>query len=421
MDDTLNTQMQNNPTLPLEYFRPEIQAIIKEYSSIMNIPQQWVICSVMGLVSIALGRKITIFDGIYENHPCAWILLIGISGGNKSLSIKALKKPLEEIDKQLKDSGDLEVEEWKNNKCRGPKPPKKFLLTSETTLEGIQSALAANPDGLGFVADEAAPFFDFAKYSHSTTDEYVYMSIRDGDGFTVVRKNSDLDISAPYTFLSFLSSTQIETIKGIMKKEWLTNGFAPRFYYSFANYKMRLRSVDEPMLDPSLVKGWNDIIKALYYAPKTTLTLSSDAKKCYTEYWNYIEKTKTKYQESDKRKFSMYAKFQKGISEILGIVHYMCSSAKGGFYVLPSSDEISPLEVKCTTEIINYFISQYLKLLNVLDEDKQNDIQSAIVKVYNFAKTKMPNLSQSQFATSIGIDRSNFNKILKKQNGKPHK
>lgn len=421
----LELSSEQKPYLPIKYFRPEIQSILMEYSKVLKIPINWVIGSAMAMVATALGHKITIFDGKYTNTPNIWVILVGKSGTNKTAPISFLRKPIDELNKLVIDTSKAEISQWKVNGRKGEMPTKhRIVIQGDTTSEGLKLELADNPKGVAVIQDEIDVWFDmFGKYNNSHREDSSLLNFRDNGPICVIRKDRENDIESPSSYLTVLGSTQKTTLPEIIKDRWLTNGFAARIYWIFDNYlglETNKRKLDEPQVDPFKEAAWSSILKTLWNAPEARLTLTHEAMVKYIDYWNTIETAKAKYDsENEDEKFAMYAKLQKGISEFLCIVHYMCSDANGGVYSLPTTDSISATEVDCAIEIINFLEVQDMELLDFMGGEKLHSDQACIRHFWkllckrHMGKNK-PMISQNQFAELLLMDKGNLSKLLSK-------
>lgn len=141
----LDNRELKSPTMPIRYFRPEIQSIIKEISKIYGMPIEYVVGATLASAGAMLGDKISINDTKHINNPRIWIAIIGSSGLGKSDALAILLQPLIDADTLYEEKFKEEETEWKANGCKGNPPLLRQLYTTQTTWESFTEILSQNP------------------------------------------------------------------------------------------------------------------------------------------------------------------------------------------------------------------------------------------------------------------------------------
>ena len=87
--------------LPIDGLPPSIQKYINSVCEIYHCPSEFVTVSVLATASTAVGKKIKINEGKYQNSIVLWFVLVARSGSNKSYPMKLVTRPLRKIDAEL--------------------------------------------------------------------------------------------------------------------------------------------------------------------------------------------------------------------------------------------------------------------------------------------------------------------------------
>lgn len=396
--------------LSIEYFRPEIQAIIKSFMKSRPSSIDFYVCSMFAAVSAALGNKVVLYDGKFYNHPSLWIILVGDSGSGKSHPMDLMMGPIEEQDGKDARAYEREIKSCKGHLQDMDFPIKRQVIVSDVTPEGLYQKLVDNKNGCILYRGEIRGFFDdFGRYNKSG-EESNYIDIWDGKSFPVDRRSLGGSIYVEKPFLSMLGSIQGgEPLSSIVTRKRLESGFATRIMFSYPPHESHHYSDED--VDTIYVGAWKGVVGSLRKAPKADLTLSPQAKRFYKDFFNELADKQDNTEDSVKR--SLYSKMQIQVLRLSIINHYLCSSAKGGVYVLPETNVISELEMQYSIDCMWYFESQFQKILAGTTRRESNRLSKddAIREVWNIIRDKNT-ITQSKYADILRIDKGNLSKIL---------
>ena len=253
--------------LPIDVLSTQAQGIINAIVGTFQCSRDMVVAGMFTVVGTAVGKRLVIDDGKYQNYPCLWICNIAPSGSNKSTPMRFLLQPLKDRDaynygiyreglKQYKEAGDNKAE----------KPVFNQFLVSDSTPEARNQVLSINPNGVMLYRDELKGMIDdFGRYNRSGELSQL-LSIFDSDNIVINRKNDDtLLIEKP--FMSILGSIQPSVLSETFGSELMMgNGFVQRWLFCFPDSVPQAMYSDE-LIPSSVVNGWRDFIYDLlaYY------------------------------------------------------------------------------------------------------------------------------------------------------------
>lgn len=396
--------------LRIDYFRPEIQKIIKSFMESRPSCVDFYVCSMFAAVSSVLGKKAVLYDGKFCNSPSLWIVIVGDSGSGKSHPMDLMMAPVEKQDEKDALAYEREVNQYKGHMQGTDTPVKRQVILSDITPEGLYQKLVENPNGCILYRGEIRGFFDdFGRYNKSG-EESNYIDIWDGKSFPVDRRSSGGSLYVQKPFLSMLGSIQGgEPLSSIVTRKRLESGFATRIMFSYPPHESHHYSDID--VDTIYVNAWKGIIDTLREAPKAELTLSPGAKNLYKDYFNELADGQDNTEDSVIR--SLYSKMQIQVLRLSIINHYLCSSARGGVYMLPETNIISEDEMQYSIECMWYFETQYKKVLADIErgETHRASKDDAIREVWKIINNKHA-ITQAKYANILGIDRANLNRIL---------
>ena len=193
-------------------------------------------------VSVCIGnRKQIEVKQNWREPAIIWGAAVAGSSSGKSPAVKAVLKPLYEIEQENYRLYEQECEQYeieKNNESLAVvvKPPIcKRLLVSDTTVEALAIRLKDNPKGLLLHRDELAGWFrGLNKYKSGGDDTETWLSFWRGEHIIIDRKTGDRPtISVPMPFVSLLGTIQPEVLAETLKRSSsLHNGMLARFLFA---------------------------------------------------------------------------------------------------------------------------------------------------------------------------------------------
>lgn len=411
------TNISINPTdldvreamLPIDGLSTQAQGIIDAIVGTFQCSRDMVVAGMFTVVGTAIGKRLVIDDGKYQNYPCLWVCNVAPSGSNKSQPMRFLLQPLKDRDaynygiyreelKLYKAAGDTKAE----------KPVFNQFLVSDSTPEARNQVLSVNRDGVLLYRDELKGMIDdLGRYNRSGELSQL-LSIFDSDNIIVNRKSDDtLLIEEP--FMSILGSIQPSVLQETFGNELMMgNGFVQRWLFCFPDSVPPAMYSDE-VIPSSVANDWRSFIYNLlmydFSAEGGKLYLRSEAKKVYIEYYNKLQLKKV---DTDDYMAAVYSKLQIYVIRWAGIAHILGNN--------PSSIDISPGEMEYSCRCMDYFERCAEKVYQILRSGKNRPEarpmgkEQMIANVYHLTNP----ISQSAVADALGVTQQYISKCLKK-------
>ncbi len=259
--DTQNTADEKLKVsdFPINVFPEQIQNIIQEANSTLNFPIDFLSCSILYAVSVAIGNthKLKIKTGWIEN-ALLFMILVGKKGINKSHPISFAIQPILDRDRKLftqyrKDYADYQEAITTDgvDKSSLEKPVLKKTIVSDFTIEALTEIHAQNERGIGVYVDEIAGWFkNFERYTQGSQQEF-WLSVFSGKPIISDRKSSK-PVHLNHPFFSVIGSIQPELLFEIGKSSRNYNGFTDRLLFCFPDNLAKLGWSDTELSQQTL-------------------------------------------------------------------------------------------------------------------------------------------------------------------------
>ena len=357
---------QSKLELPIDGLPQSIQKYINSVCEIYHCPREFVTASVLATASTAVGRKIKINEGKYQNSIVLWFVLVARSGSNKSYPMKLVTRPLRKIDAELyKDYSEMH-DKWIKldpKERRGEEPRCPALVIDDCTDERRSEILYINTTGKTNYED----MVDMGPYPTKRGSVGIYPEFKgmldsknqyqqggtaaisrmlrlfDCEDIKVDRK-SGCTMLIKNPFFNIIGDLQTGMLKATFGNElFMTNGLNQRFLFCIVeDIEYPKRSKDR--LPREIESQWEETIRLLYngiyhdgYNQHTTLFRSSDgivslsegADRLYEKYFNSLQKKKELSQTDYEA--SIYSKLQIQVLRYAGIVHALEVAEEKGY------------------------------------------------------------------------------------------
>lgn len=400
-DGFLGNNTADTNLLPTHGLNGKLQELIKTYTAVMQVPQDYFTCSMFSVASTLIGNKVTVWNGTYPNNPNIWLILVGNSGIGKSAPIKMLMQPIADTQNDNYEQYKSEMREWR--KCKDEdkpdKPHLKQFYVSDTTPEGLYKVLAENPNGLLLYRDEIKGFFDDMGRYNKSGEESNYLSIWDGTTVTINRKN-DEPLYIKHPFLSMIGGTQPGLLKQMFSERLLQSGFLQRILFCYP--EATFSHYSNKQLPQTCQVTWNDYCHKLMQIPQCTLTLDGGAAKLYETYYNELQ---DKMPSADEYVISMYNKLQISVLKWSVVAHFLGDDMDVA--------EVTENDMGYSVDCMEYFERNWMKVYDKLHQDKQKPTREQCIKYLGEYYGKA--LNQSKLAEALGVTQPRINQII---NGK---
>lgn len=396
---------ESSARLPIDGLPYKVQVIITNYSKALNCPTEFVTGAAMAAAAQAAGDRFVWSDGKYTCYPQFYTALLGSSTDNKTTSIRAMMKPLEQADRQAYNEWQQATADKKNEEKA--RTPYQIGLLQDYTLEAYQDALKFNPNGVTAVADEILSFFgNLNKYRAKGADEKFFLSVfANYSDYKKIRRGAGLDLIA-HPIVRIIGGIQPEILQETFGgSTMLADGMLPRFLWYAVPEDFRF-DVSGTHTDTQQVETeWNGIInRLLNYQGIARLDFDSEAQEAFTAY--KIEHNKAK---NNKTLFG-YEAAVCGKLEIYAIIWAMTSRIlRAAAEEATISDTLTILgyDMQHSLKCMDYFQQSAMQVYHTITDGIRLKPADCIRGLGDLIK------NQSQFAKSIGYSHQAINNLLK--------
>lgn len=396
--------------LPVDGLSNNAVNILNRVSSSLQCPVDIALTAMFATVGVAMGKRVVIDDGKYQNYPCIWACVVAPSGSNKSAPVKFFLQALKDRDAYNYGVYREELRAYKQaGDDKGDRPVFKQYIISDSTPESRNQVLSVNPNGVLLYRDELKGMIDdFCRYAKSGELSQM-LSMFDSDTIVVNRK-SDEPLLIKDPFMSIIGSIQPFVLTDTFGSDiMMNNGFNQRWLFCFPESGIP-EMYNDISIPQSVINDWKDFIyNLIMYDFSVTggkLYLRGEAKKIYIDYYNSLQVKKA---NADDYLSSVYSKLQIHVIRWSAIAHILGND--------PTSVDITPEEIEYSVRCMDYFERCALKVYKILLEGRGNrhevtpmGKEEMIANVYHCTNP----VSQRAVADALGISQPFISKCLKK-------
>lgn len=354
---------------PMHIFPKKIQDIIMELQRTNQFPVDYSCGAILSSISTAIGNtiRIKVKNGFIE-PALLNMALVGPPGVNKSAPISFFLRPLYLEDdiinkKYLEDKKKYNqakaIAAERGEKCNASEPIRTQTIVNDTTLEGIIAIHATTPKGICIHADELLGWINtFGRY-HKGAEEQTYLTLYNGGPLKITRRNSDLDLSLPYTCVNVIGSIQPDVLPQLLNSNKMSNGFIDRILFVYPDNPQIIRWTDDNA-DPQIISVWDTVINKLIHKNITWdqgpsyVAFSREAQKTLCQWQNKIA---DKDDDADVCIKGIHAKLETYVIRFCLILHVLDCICNN---INPFSD-IMPEIVEKSISLFTYFENTALR------------------------------------------------------------
>ncbi len=281
------------PTLPIDWLSESVKEYIRTVSESYGCPQEYVVINSLFTAGIAAGKKAQLITNPYTNYPCDFFCMVGKPSRNKTGPLKEVTRPLREQDKAnfakyAEEKAVYDQRKHENKSYSGEQPVFHQRIVGDSSTES-RNALLAQGDMIGVVADELKSFIDsLGRYSKggngAGAELSQLLSIWSNVGFAINRKSEETKlIDNPAMCIN--GGIQPELLgKTFGTDALMDSGFTQRFLFVYPDKGTFIKRCDRKFMTPEMRGNWSDIIGKLFNMQPSTLQLSHEANRLYTDY-----------------------------------------------------------------------------------------------------------------------------------------
>lgn len=395
-----------SPRLPIEGLPYKVQDIITTYAKAMNCPTEFVTGAAMAAAAQAAGNRFVWSNGQYTCYPQFYTALLGDSTANKTTSIRAMMKPLEQADRQAFNDWQQATADKKNDEKA--RTPYQIGLLQDYTLEAYQDALKFNPNGVTAYADEILTFFgNLNKYRGGADEKFFLSAFANYSDYKKTRRGAGLDL-IPHPIVRIIGGIQPEVLQPTFGgSTMLSDGMLPRFLWYAVPEDFHFDESGAHTDTRQAETDWNGIIsRLLNHQGIVRVEFDNEAREAYKAY--KIEHAKAK----NRKTLYGYEAAVCGKLEIYAIIWAMTSRilryAADEDDLMGNTLTIQGYDMQHSLKCMDYFQQTAMTVYRTITDGSLNLKPSDCIRgLGDLIK------NQSQFAESIGYSQQYVSKVLK--------
>ncbi|WP_437194197.1 YfjI family protein [Planctomicrobium sp. SH527] len=370
----------------------------------------------LAVLSTAIGNTRLVGRKDWKEPPVFWGALIGQPGSLKTPVLKAVTRPLKDIqehsysdfckerqkyetqkqeyDQQAKVNKSQSKRKRKEplqeteeeeipNECFNPiepiPPHFKRTTIDDATVESLAVQLSINPRGLGLIKDELSGWMmSFNQYNKGGSDVAKYLEAFNANTIEIDRKQSFPPIiRIPRAYLSILGGIQPNILCKLFRGDNTDNGLFSRFLFSFPP-DMPVKLQDDRLSD-EIQSQWSNLIWTIRYGLelKTNEFGNSEPDLIELDYnaWNLFHVV---FEEIEQERTSELATFEektflskmRGYVLRIALILHTAKQAQREPRVFDPDERISEETLREAREIVWWYFGELREIVNFSSHQK---------------------------------------------------
>ena len=234
------------PPFPLSVFPEPLQDYCREAAAALLAPVDFVGASMLTVAGTAIGHSVNVTVKRGSNEaPLLYLILVARAGTTKTPCIRAVVRPLADIDRRLRKESQEAHERWEeakkahakdpdNTPAPGPEPPQLRAVVKDITRESLVILLKDNPRGVLCDPDEASAWVArFDEYKAKGADRQFWLSLWSSAPVAVDRKGGRESCYVPFPYVSVLGGLPPSMIGSLAEEHGREDGFLDRILFTF--------------------------------------------------------------------------------------------------------------------------------------------------------------------------------------------
>lgn len=265
---------------PVDVYPLELQTYCRELAEAQRAPLDFVGLAMLVTAGAAMGQSVSLrVKGGWYEAPLLYGIIVAEPGRTKSPVLRAVVKPLTEIDRRLRDESTLAHERW--NQAReahlkdpekspdpGPEPKARRAIVRDVTRESLVLILADNPRGVLCDPDEASGWVaSFNEYKgKGGSDRQFWLSVWSSALVSVDRKAGREATHVPFPFVAVLGGLPPDMLTSLGEERGRNDGFLDRILFCYPD-RFPAQFWTDQELSPEAARDWSEAINRLFSQP----------------------------------------------------------------------------------------------------------------------------------------------------------
>jgi len=257
---------------PLEVLPKAMQELITENERISGFSRDYMATSMLTAIAAVCGNAYKVqLKKDWHEPAIIWACIVGNAGVAKSPALSVGMRPIIKLEKEYHQQWIDKLKEWekkKENLEKGettpPKPKRKNLLISDSTMEETVIIHSDNKNGLLKRDEELIGFFKSmdAYRGGKGADAQTWLNIFD-NGLVKVNRVSRDPLFLPNACISVIGGIQPKILEQMAQDGRDHNGFLARFIFAFPEHRRKEGWISESV-DLELHDRYEAIIRKIY-------------------------------------------------------------------------------------------------------------------------------------------------------------
>ena len=224
------------PRFPLSLMSPTWSRWIADTAQSAGTPPDYVAFGLFAVVSALCGAGVVAGITTLWCEPLVlWQALVGMPSSGKSPALAAVRRPLADIEDELR-QGDTERRARHALAVEQGEDPGSFvptqLVVADSTMEALADVVSGNPRGVILWRDELAAWLaNLNRYANGGSDRAHWLEAWAAAGVTVNRRSRGAPLVVPRFPVSIVGSIQPDRLAEAL--EGSDDGMAARFLYTW--------------------------------------------------------------------------------------------------------------------------------------------------------------------------------------------
>ncbi|MBO6514561.1 MAG: DUF3987 domain-containing protein [Phycisphaerales bacterium] len=217
---------------PVELLPEPVRSYVEQGALAIGCDPSFIALPVLSMLAGAIGNTHRVkLKYTFEQPSIVWSCIIGKSGSAKSPALEYATRPLRRIQQQQMAQHKQEMIDAQvspQDECRASR-----CLMDDATIEAALEVMSNNPRGMMLCRDELAGWFDFGKYSSSSSglNSAQWLELFDGKSIHIDRRTQK-PIYIPRAGLSITGGIQPGILRRVLSSTLLENGLAARMLFT---------------------------------------------------------------------------------------------------------------------------------------------------------------------------------------------
>jgi|GEM_PF-3565321 len=370
------------PEITKGIFEKTVEDFLEKTARIHGVDYSFVVAAFLSNLSIALGGFKTLNVGVGEDWKATgllWVAMVAPSGFGKTHIQNATgARLLRAYQHEKYESHRLAEASWKESKEKSQegamteKPQFERIYEMHTTLETLARLHEENPTGLGILPDELSSVLDgIGQYKRNVgSDKAKWLELWNGGAFSNPTSEQDRFLSK--TFVPVCGGIQEDLLHKLINTENLTDGYAARFLYAYAQLKTPMpmsekQAISSPMPE-AMTKLFLSVLKNRNKPVEHDMT--EEARRLL---FTIMDRLEEQARQQPTELFSPYKKLITYVPRLALILHYSQNLTKG------SIEERTAIG---TERLIEYFLAGLHRAFEVVElNEKERNIKKILDKL----------------------------------------